>query len=85
MKKILISFALMSNICCMASETYLKPLWLEDSHFCQYRTLCIEGSVCRIEKLVEEARNNPGNIEDLLDFIDVEVINCKNALGWPSN
>lgn len=85
MNKILISFALMANICCVASEPFLKPLWEEDSHFCHYRTLCIEGSISRIGELVKEAHNNPENIEDLLECIEIEVFNCKNSLGMPSD
>lgn len=85
MNKILISFALMANICCVASEPTLKPLWEEDSHFCHYRTICIEGSVSRLHTLVKEARNNPESIENLLDCMEMEIVNCKNSLGITTN
>jgi hypothetical protein len=83
MNKILISFALMTNICCISSEPFLKPLWEEDYHFCHYRTLCIEGSIYRIGELVKEARNNPENIENLLEYIEREVFSCKSSLYMP--
>lgn len=85
MNKILISFAMMANICCVASEPTLKPLWEEDSHFCHYRTLCIEGSISKMETLVKEARNNPESIADILNLMEIELVNCKNSLGMPSD
>ena len=84
-KKLLISFAVFSNFCCISCEPVLKPLWQEDSHFCHYRTLCIEGSISSISTLVKEAHNSPENIVSILDRIENEVINCKNSLGIPLN
>jgi len=85
MKKIFISLAMIANIYCVASESTLKPLWEEDAHFCYYRTLCIEGSISRMETLVKEARNNPESIADILNLIEIEIVNCKNSLGIHSD
>jgi hypothetical protein len=82
-KKILISFVVFIKTYCIAMEPFLKPLWEEDAHFCYYRTLCIEGSVYTIGSLVKEARIHPENTPIILDKIEKEVFNCKNALGSP--
>lgn len=80
MKIFLISLCMSTSIC-FAHEPVLKPLWEEDAHFCYYRTLCIEGSVYKLSELIQEARENPENINSLLDSMDNEVENCKRALG----
>jgi|GEM_PF-4632159 len=80
MKLLLISFCLSTGIC-FAQEPVLKPLWEEDSHFCYYRTLCIEGSVSKLANLIEDARENPEDIDSILDSMENEVENCKRALG----
>ncbi len=81
----MIIFSLFANIFCIAAEPCLKPLWEEDSHFCYYRTLCIESNVSSIGSMVKEARNNPENILYILDRIDLELEICKYNLGIHSN
>lgn len=80
MKSLLVSLCLTTGVC-FAHEPILKPLWEEDAHFCYYRTLCIEGSVSSLGNLIEEARENPENIDSILDLMENEVLNCKRALG----
>lgn len=61
-----------------------KPLWEEEQHFLYYRTLCIEGSVSTMSSLIQRAKDNPEDIYDIIDEIEVEVNNCKRSLGFPN-
>jgi len=61
-----------------------KPLWEEEQHFLYYRTLCLEGSVSTMSSLIKRAKDHPENVFDVLDEIEVEVNNCKRALGFPN-
>lgn len=85
MKKVMLSCLLLCSgiACANESESQLRPLWEEDQHFCYYRTLCIEGSVCQLGELIKEVRRHPEDLERLLDCMDQEVTNCKNSLGIP--
>ena len=64
-----------------------QPLWLEEPHFCQYRTLHIENSVYMTGALIKEARKYPEAIDILLDAMEQEMNNAKQALyhDTPSN
>lgn len=70
----------------MSSVSYAcdKPLWEEEQHFLYYRTLCLEGSVSTMSCLIQKSKENPENIYDIMDQIQVEVNNCKRALGFPN-
>jgi hypothetical protein len=81
MKRLIASLCLSTSFC-IAQESSLKPLWEEESHFCYYRTLCIQGSVTSLGNLIEEAKENPENIDSILDSMKNEVENCKRALGY---
>jgi hypothetical protein len=89
-KKIIISIAMMVFTVLNANITHddyahVKPLWEEEEHFCYYRTLCIEGSIGMISVLIEEARENPDDIENILNDMESWILNCKNSLGMPTN
>jgi hypothetical protein len=75
-----------SVIALFSSVSYAgeRPLWEEEPHFLYYRTLCIEGSVSTMSRLIQRAKDNPENVYDILDEIEVEVNNCKRSLGFPN-
>jgi hypothetical protein len=80
MKKLLLSVFMLSCAVAYANETFLKPLWQEEEHFAYYRVICIEGSISKIGILIQEARDNPGDISELLNDMEQEIKNCKNCL-----
>ena len=85
MRAILISLSLLPGISCFADVNYSRPLWEEDKHFCYYRALIIEGSVSHLDTLIQQAKHSPKDMETILETMQFEVNNCKNALGFPRN
>jgi hypothetical protein len=80
MKKLLFSACMLACIAGYADQTFLKPLWQEEEHFAYYRVICIEGSISKIGILIQEARDNPTDISELLNDMEQEIKNCKNCL-----
>lgn len=80
MRPLLLSLCMLSSILAYADQTFSKPLWQEEEHFAYYRVLCIEGSVSKIGTLIQEARETPSNISEILYQMENEVKNCKNCL-----
>jgi hypothetical protein len=85
MRKFLAILAFSSVSLAYSDEVKLKPLWEEDTRFAYYRTLEIEGSVCKLEAMIQTAIDSPPASDIILDHMMAEVLNCKNALGLPHN
>ncbi len=80
MKKFLLSLCLLSTTLAYAGGSKLKPLWQEEEHFAYYRVISIEGSVYAIDNLIQEARDYPEDIDEILDKMQKHIDNCRNCL-----
>ena len=78
MKMPIFILSMLFTVSAFCQDRYV-PLWEEDSHFCYYRVLQIEGQISRIHTLLhnldcknaQEVQKTAKECQDHLDMVDV--------------
>ena len=77
MKKLIFVLSLMF-FPCFSEQRHLSQ---ETGKVLYYKVICIENSICIIDAKLDELRNHPERLEEILDEVKPLLTNCKNAIG----